>query len=1268
MPALDTERNTRVRPPKAKKKPVYGPPAPKPKPKPVYGPPAPRPTPRQVYSQPRTPRKPTAAEKTAGKSRQRVRDIEAKNTKKQEPGRRRSERREREAGPFSSKPVAAFRNAEGKAIEALHALREQDPKKYDDELAKRGLKERATAGYRGQTIEHFKGRKTGEVFSDRPTKKLGKKKEFTVAGYRGQTKPTKQMGFAGDKIVKTAIQNLPKDVADTIQNMPTSIAATAVEAYKNPLKAAANTVKPYIEIVKDPEKAVAEHPASTALTVGPLLKVPGLAAGKVARIKRGVKARRAGRRDTDERPAATVPGTAFKERQAPSRTYGRRERQRAKDEKAHGAPHATAKDVERRVDEFEDFRRNKVAQARDKAAKEAKDRGMAPEEAKGHIEAAATQMEHQMQRQFAHEFGAHARPAVGEAEMKATKAERERTKTAKEHAGAQVKTAKADVRAAKAERGKDSEQLTAMEAQRAALQKTLADQRLAEARARTERAQAHGSARASTAKPKTSETLKRLEGEHRAIVKEKPPQTVLAARQRVSEADRQVAALERTMKREQERASQLEGVTEGRFKAGKMTTTAGRAAANQAERIGMLTDEIAAARKTAASARDALKAIEAEARAGQRARTQEVRGRIRDEKRRIAGVAPAVADTLLGAIENVGRRGAEVAGTRGQIRMLDDLIGAGRGALRESQRAAVHQAEQRRQGAQQTFVQRRGEHAQAKAHDKETKRRAATAPIVSGSRYSSPHEATIGSGERGRVYASRYDADKVAQQLNAAGHTINVGGKAPLRYEYHDDPVSMPGNLPDAQGGVRLRRSGDINLPLEFTVRQVGDNHYAVVPKIASERLDLHGRVGTSPATGAMLMRDSRHALTQSTLPTSLHWLGGQAGEAGLRAAIEGAGPADLRRTFLVAQRMNQIRPGAGDDFLTRALGGNFQLSGASKEFAPVGTLAERYGGRGLLSQPAMLATAIGQTLVGRGGKAALKAWNQAVLGTVNGAIENTARNAMLGAVIKRDFMSDHLLGLTEKAIDDAARGLMDTPNQVAAVRALDDMYGKYSKFSPEMKHALTYWTPFLPWYLNTARFMLNTITKHPVKASLMGAMTQATEEWRREHKLSAFAENQVPDWLRGSYPFKGDALSRIGQFTPFGAYQDPTGAFFGLGLPQLTGTVGAGLFGVDWTGKPLRGPDGKPFGPGRRALKALDSILGAQVPFYGKAEKLSGLGARYIDQKQEIPPWQERFKRELPLWPTSPPAGGGSGDSLGIEDFSNEDLGIEDFSEDFSG
>src|SRR4051794_19384049 len=45
MPPIDTVRNTNLRPPRGKRKPVYGPPAPKPKPKVVYGPPAPKPKP-----------------------------------------------------------------------------------------------------------------------------------------------------------------------------------------------------------------------------------------------------------------------------------------------------------------------------------------------------------------------------------------------------------------------------------------------------------------------------------------------------------------------------------------------------------------------------------------------------------------------------------------------------------------------------------------------------------------------------------------------------------------------------------------------------------------------------------------------------------------------------------------------------------------------------------------------------------------------------------------------------------------------------------------------------------------------------------------------------------------------------------------------------------------------------------------------------------------------------------------------------------------------
>lgn len=1288
-----------------------------------------RPTPRMSNAartvervKPRTPRKPTSAEQAATKARQRVRNAKAEIERKAEPARKKSEAREREKSAFTHKPVKGFLAAEQGAISNLSRLHQQDPKTYEKKLAKKGIGEgRAIAGPRGQTVEHFKGRTVGEILSERPTVKLPRAKKMTVAGFRGQTRPTHQMGVGGGKLAETMIRNAPKNLGDLTQNAPTSIVHTAKTAVTDPVRAAKETVKPFIDIAKDPTKELAERPLTTALTVTPLGRLPGLIGGKIARTHAGVRARRAGGRATDARPEAELPGTALRERQTPSRSIRKRRAQRKADVAAGRAKTTTSK-VDQRVDESHDFQTQKAHQARDHAAALAKDAGLSPEHTRAVVEAAGEKAKQDAKAAFAREFGANERPSVGQTERLAAKATRETSKQELREAVDADKAARAAVgeshAADRAARSAPNPRLATLEAERIAALKQLVAGQGTHTKASVEQAKAHGAAGVSAAKSKSSPKLAELHAERKRIesedvivggggprvpklgeVKSKPgaksvvvtpkpgtgkprnlsqeardARTAVAHADRfanrvagnaskhvpayiqaiAAQADKAVATLERQLARAEEEASRLEGESEGRFKSGKATRSA--AASRQQDKIGLIDDalaearleakraretmgvrhqtEIGRARAAADEARERLKAIEAEARAAQRGKLADVKTRIGDEQRRISGVGPREAERVRAAITGLEDAGAGVRGQRDAVRDLSAQIAEEQARARAAAMgpsAATQNAMIARGQARKALVARQGEHSQAKQQQKAVNQQAANSTLSD-------------AASEGRLFDHSYDAHKVADRLNEAAHAIPHGGKVPYRYAYTDTP-----------GGERLRARKNIETPVKFKVVKVGDQH-AVVPEIAAARQRLHDVVGTSPATGAMLMRDSRHALTQATLPFSLKWLGGQAVEAGLRSVVSGAGPLDAVFLKRLVERMNEIKPGAGDDLMTRISGGQFGLTGAARQAVPRGTFAERYKGHGwMVEQPAAAASALGRTPIGRMGKAGLRKYNTLVLGKLNQAIEATARNAMAGHAIKRDFLPDHVMKLTESAVDDAARGMLNTPNQIAAARAVDDMYGKYSKMSPEMRHALAYWTPFLPWYINSAHFLKNTIRDHPIKSSLMGAMASATEEWRTQQGLSGYAgENQQPDWLRGSYPFFGgrDNLSRIGALTPFGAWTDPAGALGSLALPQLLGPLGALGFGDDFTGKELidRRGNGKPFGWPRKGLKAVVSGAEAQLPALGLGMRLSGLGPKYIDRKSEVAPWSERLAREVPGYPTGGFGGSGGGGGGGFE------------------
>jgi hypothetical protein len=485
------------------------------------------------------------------------------------------------------------------------------------------------------------------------------------------------------------------------------------------------------------------------------------------------------------------------------------------------------------------------------------------------------------------------------------------------------------------------------------------------------------------------------------------------------------------------------------------------------------------------------------------------------------------------------------------------------------------------------------------------------------------HATLVSPAGQGRLFAHRADAAAVARKLNEQATQLHhaTGLRAhltPVRFELHD---------PDATGAmVSAHRGGTAITPAEFTVRQVGER-WAAVPKVASHRMYpsggpdsplSHASVGVSKSTMAKVMRTSRGAFTNAVLPFSAKWLAGQGIEAGIRAGVAGAGPFDLMRFNKVVKKLNAVRAGAGDDLKARVTGGHFDLTGPARDFATgKKTLAEEFAGTPL-GQLGAAASYAAHALPARAVRQGFAHYSHAVMGVVNGAIEQNARRAMAGQAIKNLGLIDHhLIGLTDKAIADAANKLQHTETQVAAGRAVDRMYGRYQKFSPEMRSLLLHWTPFLPWYLNVATFLTKVLpVDHPVQTALLADINAAEEDWRKSHRLSLLQANHVPNFLLGGIPNGKGGVLRIAHYTPFGVGSDVTGAVGSLAVPQLAGPI-LNALGVDWKGDPLTvgGSHGTPFSPTQKLVRALVTAAEEQVPGVSQAGAISGVTPRYVDK-----------------------------------------------------
>lgn len=432
--------------------------------------------------------------------------------------------------------------------------------------------------------------------------------------------------------------------------------------------------------------------------------------------------------------------------------------------------------------------------------------------------------------------------------------------------------------------------------------------------------------------------------------------------------------------------------------------------------------------------------------------------------------------------------------------------------------------------------------------------------------------------------------------------------------------VATEGHLHDTYQEAR-KVSGRLNgrgQPARWVVRPAGVDKFAVVPKVAAQRLKKHRVVGSSPATMAKVMRRSRGAFTQATLPLSAKWLAGQGAEAGIRAAAAGAGPMDWLRMGKVVKQLNKQHPGAGDELAMHVTGGgHFDLTGPARDFANGKSLADEFADTSL-AKPARVATAVGNTAPLKAVRTGWNHYTNAMLGSINHVIESNARRAMGGQAIKNlGFDAHHLNGLSDAAIKDAANGLRGTHNQVALARAVDRMYGQYSKFSPEMRTMLLHWTPYIAWSRNAVQFLAKVLpVDHPVKQALLASANAAEDDWRKQHGLDPFEPGHVPAFLLGSSPTKDGKFLRIAHYTPWGMGADPTGSLGSLVLPQFTGPL-ANALGVDWKGQPLThgGSHGKEFNTGEKALRALVTVLEEQIPGVTQAGAISGLTPKYVDK-----------------------------------------------------
>lgn len=377
------------------------------------------------------------------------------------------------------------------------------------------------------------------------------------------------------------------------------------------------------------------------------------------------------------------------------------------------------------------------------------------------------------------------------------------------------------------------------------------------------------------------------------------------------------------------------------------------------------------------------------------------------------------------------------------------------------------------------------------------------------------------------------------------------------------------------------------------------------IPEEAAKRLQEHSRtLGRSP-----LLRAYGSTFRTVVLSTSPTWLAGNIVEGALRSAVGRAGP----RSFITGRRFlrsieQQGGNRAGAEAASRmAGGGHYSLRArVDRHVNPDQVAADTAKGKML--------NAVEQVRSAPGPKQVIGLWHRYtdfVFNSLNGRYERGVQTAMLGRVLRdHPLMEPHVLKLSQKAIDQAAKGALD-PNVAAQLgREVDRMYGKYAKFSPEMRMWVSTYTPFIAWTLSSARFVFDVLPRdHPVMTGLLVSIQRAEDEWRKQHGLGMFVDNHVPGFLQGSVPGKGGSHLRLSRYTPFGAFADD-GSYLGTLanalLPQAMSIYMPLAHGEDWKGTRLPTIE-------QQYKAAGDAFLSAIIPAYGQAKRVSKKGPQAL-------------------------------------------------------
>lgn len=472
-----------------------------------------------------------------------------------------------------------------------------------------------------------------------------------------------------------------------------------------------------------------------------------------------------------------------------------------------------------------------------------------------------------------------------------------------------------------------------------------------------------------------------------------------------------------------------------------------------------------------------------------------------------------------------------------------------------------------------------------------------------------------GKSGKPRAFQSRKQAENAARDVQATtGNRVR-----PVRINPFLGRSEQLKALMDEVDPEQFESHPAVKEAFESAVRgEDGPGPWTLVPEEAADQLQQHVSM-LGGGAGKKAVQSLNQVFRRAVLATSVNWLAGNVSEATTRAALIRAGPRSLYTGRKVLKEVEKKNAQAAEELAHRAVSGG-HFSAAEAQMLKRG--AEQFAGS-KLEKPAKAFEAFFRAPGPKQLRGAWHLYTRAVFQHINGTFERGVQTAMLGRAVRgSDLMSDRLFKLSSKAMDEAANGLLKTENQVQMAREVRRAYGRYSDYSPTQRAALTLYSPFGAWFVNSVYFVTRTLPMdHPTVTALIADMELLSEEWRKEYGLELYAQGAVPGFLQGSIPI-GDPKDRKFlrapmKHLPFGAWQDPLNSGADLILPQIGAALKAAQ-GKDWRGETMykRDPkegytrEGKPktreLNEQERAWETVKALAKSTIPVLSPATRAS--------------------------------------------------------------